>query len=41
MIKEKPLDVNSNNNSDLNEKSEDKSIDINKNKDDKIKKDSE
>ena len=42
MIKEKPLDVNSNNNnSDLNEKSEDKSIYINKNKDDKIKKDSE
>ena len=42
MIKEKPLDVNSNNNnSDLNEKSEDKSIDINKNKDDKIKKDKE
>ena len=42
MIKEKPLDVNSNNNnSDLNEKSEDKSIDINNNKDDKIKKDKE
>jgi hypothetical protein len=42
MIKEKPLDVNSNNNnSDLNEKSEDKSIYINKNKDDKIKKDKE